>query len=174
MSGKSSIAPNYASDPVEVYLSFLFPFPLFLICCCFIGKKVLKISIFQIVLSSIFPSQGKVSSNAAVANSGQTGTVEQKAETCLAEESHPSFSVTTSGVAVIVTQVSNDLIEDEEPPQVAEEDNDDVLIDFGGGDKPNDSGVDNTDDNRATGTGGGSVLVQAGSDLAEDSTEISM
>nr|XP_049465046.1 ankyrin-3 isoform X2 [Anopheles coluzzii] len=115
---------------------------------------------------------GKVSSNAAVANSGQTGTVEQKAETCLAEESHPSFSVTTSGVAVIVTQVSNDLIEDEEPPLVAEEDNDDVLIDFGGGDKPNDSGVDNTVDNRATGTGGGSVLVQAGSDLAEDSTEI--
>uniref|UniRef100_A0A453YZ13 Uncharacterized protein n=1 Tax=Anopheles gambiae TaxID=7165 RepID=A0A453YZ13_ANOGA len=117
-------------------------------------------------------NDGKVSSNAAVANSGQTGTVEQKAETCLAEESHPSFSVTTSGVAVIVTQVSNDLIEDEEPPQVAEEDNDDVLIDFGGGDKPNDSGVDNTVDNRATGTGGGSVLVQAGSDLAEDSTEI--
>ncbi|XP_041779506.1 ankyrin-3 isoform X5 [Anopheles merus] len=117
-------------------------------------------------------NDGKVSSNAAVANSGQTGTIEQKAETCLAEESHPSFPVTTSGVAVIVTQVSNDLIEDEEPPQVAEEDNDDVLIDFGGGDKLNDSGVDNTDDIRATGTGGGSVLVQAGSDLAEDSTEI--
>uniref|UniRef100_A0A182JUZ5 Uncharacterized protein n=1 Tax=Anopheles christyi TaxID=43041 RepID=A0A182JUZ5_9DIPT len=103
-----------------------------------------------------------------VVESDHTG-VEPKADIALAEESHPlSPTVSSSQVAVIVTQVSNELIEDEEPPQGAE---DDVLIVFGGGDKPDASDVDSTD-MRAIGTGGGSVLVQIGSELAEDSTEI--
>uniref|UniRef100_A0A182PG47 Ankyrin n=1 Tax=Anopheles epiroticus TaxID=199890 RepID=A0A182PG47_9DIPT len=123
-----------------------------------------------------------VNVSAPVAESGHSTGVEQKVEqkvVALPEESDPPSPTVTapSGVAVFVTQVSNDLIEDEEPPQGA----DDVLIDFGGGgegNEPNVSDVDNTDDSRAlshtTSTGGGSVLVQAGSDLAEDSTEISI
>lgn len=80
-------------------------------------------------------------------------------------------------MAVIVTQVSNDLIDDEMPPQVAE----DMLIDLtmhgdGGEDEANESDIDNSDVREGGGVdgGGGSVLAEMGSGLAEGSTEISM
>uniref|UniRef100_A0A182SMB0 Uncharacterized protein n=1 Tax=Anopheles maculatus TaxID=74869 RepID=A0A182SMB0_9DIPT len=91
-------------------------------------------------------------------------------DTAFTEESHPASSaVTSSRVAVIVTQVSNDLIDDEMPPQIAE----DMLVDLtmhgDGEDEANESDIDNSD---VRDGGGGSVLVQMGSGLAEGSTEI--
>ncbi|XP_049287675.1 ankyrin-3-like isoform X7 [Anopheles funestus] len=99
----------------------------------------------------------------------QVGGVNPETDTAIAEDSHPSPTVTSSRVAVIVTQVSNDLIDDEKPPQIAE----DMLIDLtvhsedGDEDEANESDIDNTEIR-----GGGSVLVQMGSGLAEGSTEI--
>ncbi|XP_050076383.1 ankyrin-3 isoform X6 [Anopheles maculipalpis] len=117
-------------------------------------------------------NDGKVNNNQAASDHPGDNPV---TDTAFAEESHPSSStVTSSRVAVIVTQVSNDLIDDEQPPQVAE----DMLIDLamhgdGGEDEANESDIDNSDVRAGVdGDGGGSVQVQMGSGLAEGSTEI--
>ncbi|XP_052898420.1 ankyrin-3-like isoform X2 [Anopheles moucheti] len=110
---------------------------------------------------------GKVNINQHVAG------VNPETDTALSEDLHPSPTVTSSRVSVIVTQVSNDLIDDEKPPQLAE----DMLVDLsvhgedGGEDEANESDIDNTEIHGG-GDGGGSVLVQMGTGPAEGSTEI--
>ncbi|XP_053677008.1 ankyrin-3-like [Anopheles nili] len=92
-------------------------------------------------------------------------------DTALADESHPPSIVSASGVAVIVTQVSSELIDDEEPPQVVE----DMLVDLAygdGDDGEQEAIVANSDSTDIRSTGGGSVLVEMESGLAENSTEI--
>ncbi|XP_035904997.1 ankyrin-3 isoform X2 [Anopheles stephensi] len=114
---------------------------------------------------------GKVDMHQAA--SDHAGCDNPETDTAFAEESHPASStVTSSRVAVIVTQVSNDLIDDEKPPQEAE----DMLVDLtmhgdGGEGEASESDIDNSDV-RGDGGGDGFVLVQMGSGLAEGSTEI--
>uniref|UniRef100_A0A182NAV6 Ankyrin n=1 Tax=Anopheles dirus TaxID=7168 RepID=A0A182NAV6_9DIPT len=107
---------------------------------------------------------GKVNSDQPVTESGRTG-----------EQTVVTTAVPSSGVSVIVTQVSSELIDDEEPPPVAE----DLLVDLGEDEQLHDSLSESTDirgtgTDTASGGGGGdsSVLVQMDTGLAEGSTEI--